>query len=85
MYRTKSAIPPSYMYSAARGSSGRWSVMVMARFLLRKAISCMRRDSVSKSHSVLSKIWWSGQKVIVVPVSSLAAPRTSGLAGSPRS
>ena len=56
MYRTKSAIPPSYMYSAARSSSWRWSVMVMARFLLRNAISCIRRDSVSKSHSVLSKI-----------------------------
>ena len=57
----------------------------MARFLFRKAISCIRLDSVSKFHSVVSKICGSGQKVIVVPVSSLAAPRTSGPIGSPRS
>ena len=84
IYRTKSAIPPSYTYSAPRGSSWRWSVIVMARFLLRKAISCMRRNSVSKDQSVASKIWPSGQNVIVVPVSWLGAPRTSGPTGSPR-
>jgi len=85
MYLTKSAIPPSYMYSATLGSSWRWSVMVMARFLLRKAISCMRRDSVSKDHSLVSKICMSGQNVIVVPISVLSAPRTSGSTGAPRS
>ena len=57
----------------------------MARFLLRKAISCIRLDSVSKDHSVVSKICVSGQNVIVVPVSSVAAPRSSGPIGSPRS
>ena len=59
--------------------------MEMARFLFRKAISCIRLNSVSKDQSVVSKICVSGQKVIVVPVSSLAAPRTSGPIGSPRS
>ena len=85
MYRTKSAIPPAYWYRADRVSAWRSSTMEMARSLFRKAISCIRRDSVSKDHSVVSKIAPSGQNVIVVPVSSLAAPRTSGPIGSPRS
>ena len=85
MYLTKSAIPPAYWYRASRGSSWRWSVIEMARFLFRKAISCIRLDSVSKDHSVVSKICVSGQNVIVVPRSSVAAPRSSGPIGSPRS
>ena len=89
MYRTKSAIPPSYWYRADRGwpasSRVRRSVREMARFLLRNAISCIRRDSVSNDQSVVSKIVLSGQKVIVVPVSSDVAPRSSGPIGSPRS
>ena len=85
MYRTKSAIPPAYWYRADRVSAWRSSTMEMARSLFRKAISCIRRDSVSNDHSVVSKIASSGQNVIVVPVSSLAAPRTSGPIGSPRS
>ena len=84
-YRTKSAIPPAYWYRADRVSAGRSSVMEMARFLFRKAISCSRLDSVSKDQSVVSKISSSGQNVIVVPGSSVAAPRTSGPIGSPRS
>ena len=56
----------------------------MARFLLRNAISCIRRDSVSNDHSVVSKIVPSGQNVIVVSVSPASAPRTSGPIRSPR-
>ena len=85
IYRTKSAIPPAYWYCADRVSAWRSSTMEMARSLFRKAISCSRLDSVSNDHSVVSKIASSGQNVIVVPVSSLAAPRTSGPIGSPRS
>ena len=89
IYRTKSAIPPSYWYRAARGwpssSRVRRSVSEMARFLLRNAISCIRRASVSNDQSVVSKICPSGQNVIVVPVSSVASPRSSGPIGSPRS
>ena len=55
------------------------------RFRLRKAISCRRRDSVSKSHSVVSKISSSGQNVVVVPVSDVSSPRSSGAIGAPRS
>ena len=57
----------------------------MARFLLRNAISCIRRDSVSNDQSVVSKIVLSGQNVIVVPVSVAGSPRSSGPIGSPRS
>ena len=89
IYRTKSEIPPSYWYRAARGwpasSRVRRSVSEMARFLLRNAISCIRRDSVSNDQTVVSKIMVSGQKVIVVPSSSDASPRSSGPIGSPRS
>ncbi len=59
--------------------------MEMARFLFRNAISCSRLDSVSKDQSMVSKMSSSGQNVIVVPVSSVSAPRTSGPIGSPRS
>src|SRR6185437_2031870 len=50
---------------------------------LRNAISCSRRDSVSKTHVVVSKTWSSGQNVIIVPVSSVRSPFLSGPAGSP--
>ena len=55
----------------------------MARPRLRNAISCSRRDSVSKDQSVVSKMSASGQNVMVVPVSSVGSPRVSGLTGAP--
>ena len=55
------------------------------RPLLRNAVSCSRRDSVSKSHSVVSKIIGSGQNVVSVPVSSVGSPRTRSITGAPRS
>ena len=57
----------------------------MVRPLLRKAISWSRLDSVSKFQSVVSKMEPSGQKVTVVPVSSVGSPRVSGVAGWLRS
>ena len=58
--------------------SGRWSVSVIVRPRFRNAISCSRRDSVSKLQSVVSKMSGSGQNVMIVPVSSVASPLASG-------
>ena len=62
--------------------SGRSSVMVIDSPRLRKAISCIRRDSVSNDHSVVSKMLPSGQNVMIVPVWSVCSPRISGVTGS---
>ena len=62
--------------------SGRSSVRVMDRPRLRKAISCSRRDSVSNDHSVVSKMVSSGQNVMIVPVSSVFSPLSSGAVGT---
>ena len=55
----------------------------MRRPRLRKAVSCSRRDSVSKDQSVVSKIAPSGQNVVVVPVSVVASPWSTGASGAP--
>jgi hypothetical protein len=54
---------------------------LIARPLLRKAISCSRRESVSKFQSVVSKMFSSGQNVMMVPVSPVGSPRVSGPTG----
>ena len=56
----------------------------MVRPRLRKAISWIRRDRVSKFHVVVSKIWGSGQNAVVVPVSEAGSPRSRGPIGAPR-
>ena len=53
--------------------------------LLRKAISRSRRDRMSKSNSVTSKICLSGRKVIRVPRLRLRPIRLNSLLGTPRS
>ena len=55
------------------------------RPLFRNAICWKRPRSVSKSKTVVSKISPFGQKVIVVPVSSLGPSRRSGAVGTPLS
>jgi hypothetical protein len=54
------------------------------RPLLRKAISCSRRATVSALYVVVSKIDGSAQKVTDVPVRSVAPPSISS-PGSDRS
>ena len=56
--------------------------MVMDSPLLRKAISCIRRARVSNENVVVSKMSPSAQKVIWVPVSSVASPLTSSPVGA---
>ncbi len=63
--------------------AGRSSVIEIRSPRLRNAVSCIRRDSVSKDQSVVSKIPPSGQNVIVVPVSSVVSPRASFVTGAP--
>ena len=69
---------------SSSASSARSSVSVMRRPLLRKAICWNRLRSVSKSYTVESKISPSAQKVMVVPVSSVSSPFSSGASGTPR-
>ena len=62
----------------------RSSVRLMVNPLFRKAISCSRRATVSKSYSVVSKMSGSAQNLIVVPVFLVASPclRVPGTAWS---
>ena len=57
----------------------------MRRPALRKAISRMRLESVSKRNSVSSKTSGSGQKATVEPWPLALPTRSSGAVGSPRS
>ena len=63
--------------------AGRSSVIEIRSPRLRNAVSCIRRDSVSKDQSVVSKIPPSGQNVVMVPVLSVASPRCSFPVGAP--
>jgi hypothetical protein len=69
--------------SVAATLAGRSSVSEISSPRLRNAVSCIRRDSVSKVQSVVSKIDPSGQNVIVVPVLVVASPRASFVTGAP--
>ena len=80
-WRTKSSMPPLYMYVTSRGASSRSSRMVIDRPRLRKAISCRRRDSVSNEYVTVSKIAGSAQNVTVLPCLRVGAPFTRGRAG----
>jgi len=62
----------------------RSSVKLIVKPLLRNAISCNLRATVSKSYSVVSKISASAQNLIVVPVFFVASPcfRVPGTAWS---
>ena len=58
---------------------------LIRRPALRKAISRIRLESVSKRNSVSSKMSGSGQKVTVEPWPLALPTRSSGAVGSPRS
>ncbi len=62
--------------------SGRSSVRMIVRLRFRNAISCSRRERVSKFQIVVSKMSGSGQNVMIVPVASVFSSLVSGPVGS---
>ncbi len=59
------------------------SVKVKTKPLFKKAISRNLVESVSNEKSVVSKISLDGQKITVVPESSVALPFLTGAVGTP--
>ena len=86
---TKSIIPSEYSYLTFNGfpfsstCPARSSVKVKINPLFRNAISRNRVDNVSNEKSVVSKISLDGQKITVVPESSVALPFLTGAVGTP--
>ena len=86
---TKSIIPPAYSYLTCSGfpfsstCPARSSVKVKIKPLFKNAISRKRADKVSNEKSVVSKISLDGQKITVVPESSVALPFLRGAVGTP--
>ena len=83
-YAMKSRMPPSY-WKSTFSPPARSSLSSIRRPRVRKAISRSRWVSVSNEKSVSSKISPSGRNVMVVPVSVVGSPFSSGVCGSPRS
>src|SRR3954467_5445239 len=91
-YLTKSEMPPSYLYVTDRGATSpastassssstsgrRSSVSEVRGDRCRNATSWRGRARVSKEYSVVSKIELSAQNVVVLPVSDVSSPRSSG-------